>query len=340
MFKCILPCLFKNNAEKKNLYSRMVDYVHEHCVFFDFNSKNGHDILWFPLQVPLNVSMYDFLEDIFKKYCALLCQQKFKDEILPETIDTVKKVSIGILKVLKTHMTGDIIDAYNEFETLMESYYENVFPIKPLEKGKTFYRMRADKHNLKDKNEFYPLPLKLRHLCPSCRFSIAGYPCLYLGYSKSVCFEEISHNGTMCGVELPKEEISDLMIYDLTFPEESNGNIDPDIDMKFIKAWPLIASCYIIMGNEQINKDGKFREEYIIPQMLTTYLRHKTSYYGICYYSTRNEKLDPFGKGEDDFRNVVLFPKKHDKEGNDMNLINMFHWYEPFNVGTIKQDNK
>lgn len=316
----------------------MVDYVLKHSSL-KFKTKNGNNILWFPLQVPHNESMYAFLEDVFQKYYDLLCQQKFKDEILPETIDTVKKIGLGILKVLEIHMTGDVITAYNEFEKLMV-HYQGIFPIIPLKKGKTFYRMRADKHNLKDKKDFYPLSNKLRYLCASCRFSIAGYPCLYLGFSKSVCLYEISQNGTMCGLELPIDELKDLKILDLTFPEKSKDKKAADNVEEFIKAWPLVASCYIVMANEQINRDAKFREEYIIPQMLTTYLRRKTDINGICYYSTRNENLNPFGEGEDDFRNVVLFPKELDGDGYDMSLINMFHWYEPFNVGKIKEGDK
>ena len=319
----------------------MVDYVHDHhCAFFDFCSKNGRDILWFPLAVPLNVSMYEFLHDIFTKYHVLLCQQEFKNDIKQEEREVVKNVSNSILEVLKIHKTGDVIGAYKMFESLMDTYYNDKLPTKTLEKGHTFYRMRADEFNLKDIKQFYHIPFKLRHLCTSYRFSISGYPCLYLGYSKSVCLAEISPNGTMCGVELRKENLKDLVILDLTFPEKSQNNNNPDNVMKFIRAWPLIASCYLVMANEQINRDSKFREEYIIPQMLTAYLKHKTSIHGICYYSTRNENLNPNGKGEEDYRNIVLFTNTPEQSDYDMNLIDMLHWYEPFNVGKIKQNSK
>lgn len=313
----------------------MVDYVHENS--YDFKTMNGRDILWFPLQIPLNISMYDFLEDVFSKYVNLLSEKVFVNDIQQEVINQVKEVKTGILNVLRKYNTGDNNKASIEFENLMEKHYNDIFPIKQIEKGYTFYRMRANEYNLKDKKEFYHLPLKLRHLCKSYRFSISGYPCLYLGYSKNVCMVEMSPNGTMCGVELHKEELKDLNILDLTFPIENQGM---DNVMKFIKAWPLVASCYIVMANEQINRDAKFREEYIIPQMLTAYLRHKTSLDGICYYSTRNENLNPFGRDEGDFRNMVLFTRELDESGYDMKLINMFRWFEPFNVGEIKQNNK
>ena len=311
-----------------NKYKLMIDYVKKNS---EFNSLNGHNILWFPLQVPQNVSMYNFLEDTFKKYLILIKKEDFGSSKVD--VEVVRGVMNGILDVLKIHQTGDVIKAYKTFETMMNTYYNySRLPSIELREGYTFYRMRANKHNLKDKKEFYHLPINKRYRCSSRRFSIAGYPCLYLGYSKNVCLTEISSNGTMCGLELTKGQIKGLKILDLSFGEGQNKNKD---DVNFIMAWPLIASCYIVMANEQINRDSIFREEYIIPQMLTAYLRHTTDFDGIRYYSTRNEELNPYGHDENDFRNVVLFTKGYSTDGYDMELINKFKWFEPFNVGII-----
>ncbi|SEA89115.1 RES domain-containing protein [Prevotella sp. tc2-28] len=314
-----------------NLYSKMIEYVHSHN---GYKSLNGCDILWFPLVTPLNVSMYDYLKDVFEKYEALINLHEFTNEISSEIKDEVKKVINGLLSVLMMYKTGDVIEAFKEFEVLMDGCYKDSFPIKKLEIGHTFYRMRANKHNIMDEKEFYHIPSKLRHLCASYRFSIAGYPCLYLGYSKNVCFSEISNNGTMCGLELLRQQSNDLFLLDLTFPKTVE-KAESDTISNFIKAWPLVVSCYIVMANSQINRDSKFREEYIIPQMLTAYLKHKTKLDGICYYSTRNENLDPYGKDEEDYRNVVLFTNLSENDDYDISLIERFHWYKPFNVGTI-----
>ena len=335
--KCVFPYMINDNANG-NMYAVMVDYVHSN---YGFKSMNGRDILWFPLEVPLNVSMNAFLCDIFKKYITLLhrCERAISEE---DKI-TISCVIKDLLEILKTHKSGDVIKAYELFENMMRKYYirndkGDVLPTKSLEKGHTFYRMRANEHNLKEKKEFYHLPSSYRHLCASYRFSISGYPCLYLGYSKNVCYVEMSHNGTMCGLELLEQEKRSLKILDLTFADDQLiGGGDKEV-LKFIKAWPLIASCYIVMANSQINRDSKFREEYIIPQMLTTFLRYNTDFDGICYYTTRNENLNPRGRDEEDFRNIVLFPKNIDSSGYDMDLINRFHWFEPFNVGKIRND--
>ncbi len=307
-----------------NIYLNMVNYVQKHS---EYNSYNGRDILWFPLQVPQNKTMRDFLQNIFENYHNLLNCNIFN--IKQDVKDFVYGVYNSLLDILQTYERGNILKAHMDFEIMMKTYFEATLPTKYLESNHTFYRMRANEHNLREKKEFYNLPSALRHKCASYRFSIAGYPCLYLGYSRNVCFTEISQKGSMCGLTLKQELSNHIKILDLTFAKDQSENQNV---MNFIKAWPLIASCYIVMANEQINRDSKFREEYIIPQMLTAYLKHNTDYAGICYYSTRNENLKTDGHGEDDYRNIILFTKDFDRDGYDMDLINKFKWYEPFNV--------
>lgn len=41
--------------------------------------------------------------------------------------------------------------------------------------------------------------------------------------------------------------------------------------------------------------------------MLTSYLRNKTNYDGVCYFSVRNENLEPNGREENDYRDLALF---------------------------------
>lgn len=194
-----------------------------------------------------------------------------------------------------------------------------------------FYRMRTD-FDIKNKEQFYHLPLSLRSKCASERYSIAGYPCLYIGYSKKDCYLEISPNGSMIGLSL-KEEY-DLQVLDMTFYEDQMKNRRCD---DFIKVWPIIAACNLVLPKADTEK-VKFREEYVIPQLLTAFLKHKNIYDGICYYSVRNETLNPQGIGEDDYRNLVLFPDFIGENEYDNSLLDKFEWFIPFNVGCRPKD--
>lgn len=286
----------------------------------------GKDILSFPIQVPQGVSVLKILDDVFSKYKRLIRRfDDFEFSFDDSDIRFADKVCDSILEVLEQYLTGDVIKAYETFSKMMDSYNED-FPDKDVEDNILYYRMRKDL-DLKEKEQFYHLPTTMRDKCSSERFSIAGYPCFYIGYSKNDCYAEISQTGSMIGLSL--NETGSLKVLDLTFSEGQEKGEDLKI---FLKAFPLITSCYVVMMNDIDVEKAKFREEYVIPQMLTSYLKNKGKYDGICYYSVRNENLKPLGRGEDDYRNLVLFPKLNASDEHDMELMDKFHWYEPFNV--------
>lgn len=269
------------------------------------------------------------LEDIYSKYWKLVREFFGKEvecySIIDKgAIDAIQKICKTIVDSIKLYLSGDIIKAYLKFSEVMVCC-ENNLPYKSVEHNVLFYRMR-DKFDLVEKEQFFHLPVKMRSKCSSERYSIAGYPCFYLGYSKNDCFVEISRNGSMIGLSL--NERYNMKVLDLTFYEEQMNKSSIE---NFIKVWPLIAACNLFFQRADTN-GAKFREEYIVPQMLTTYLRHANTVDGICYYSVRNENLDTNGIGENDFRNLVLFPNISSAE-YDMDLMNKFDWYQPFNVG-------
>lgn len=296
----------------------------------EFWSINGRDILYFPIEIPKGISVIQMLDDIFVKYNKLLA--KVSNDNSNNINSVVKKdVSIickDIIDSIKLFITGDIIRAFDKFSKMME-HYLNDLPYKYVETNKLFFRMRAE-FDIKEKNQFYHLPSSMRSKCSSERYSIAGYPCFYIGYSKSDCFVEISKNGSMIGLSLKEEQ--SIPVLDLTFYEDQLN--DRNI-VSFVKTWPIIVACNLVFPRvDTVN--AKFREEYIIPQMLTAYLRHNNKFKGICYYSVRNENLKCDGVDEDDYRNLVLFPDIKDREEYDTNLMDAFEWFTPFNVGERK----
>ena len=180
----------------------------------------------------------------------------------------------------------------------------------------------------------YPLPPELRHLSGSVRFSIAGYPCFYFGQSQNVCKREINDTGTMVSFE-PNNDV-EFKLFDLTFSEDINNSGEKELN--FIHIWPLIASCYINQfycikgGCICPPKNIHFYEEYVIPHFFTTYVRRKCrDIQGIRYYTTRDKKLEIFGKGEKDMRNIVLFMDSRTDKSYDK-FVRMFKWDEPYNV--------
>lgn len=280
---------------------------------------SGKNVMELPLYFALGKSFNDNYENFSSQYLNLLSDNNVDNE----TIGIVEKLTKVFKNSVNEYLNGKVESSYSSFKGSMELIKE-ILPVKTIY-NRTFYRMRAD-GGITDKKDFYHLPFDKIHLSKSERFSIKGYPCLYLGYSKRVCEMEIS-NGSLAKFVL-KEPLNNIL--DLTLGQGDGKNDIQEIDL--VKVYPLIASCYIvpfysIIQEKECRPDKSFfREEYIIPQLLTLYLKEEGIANGIIYYSVKDPNLDPQGRGEKDFRNLVLFT---DRENNtnemfDNKLIDKF----------------
>lgn len=281
-----------------------------------FVSKNGRDILDFPLHVPMGMTIGDFLEDTFDKYCKLL---EYVQENLKVDIDVakVKKLCSDIKNVLEEYCKGNLSKAYSTFKDDVMKVAFGYIPTFELKGSNIFYRMRNVK-GLQNARDFFPLPPNLRYLAGGQRFSLPGYSCLYLGCSEEVCKKEIGNKGTMVKVTVKAGETFKLL--DLTFQKE--------LEKKFIIVWPLVAACYIVpfycLRGERVCEPSKinFSEEYIIPQFLSSYIHEmKPEFSGIRYYTVQDKDLDPL---VDKMKNVMLF--NNGGYAYDDKFTNRFEW--------------
>ena len=304
--------------EKCSIYKKMIDVVEMRNAFVSFNGRN---ILDFPLHVPMGMPLVSFLKDTFKKYCILL-EFVQKNSNLKSDISVAKVQGLcdGIISVMERYCQGKTVTAYTDFKNkVMKEIFSDIPTIEL--QNESFYRMRNIK-GLHRKSDFFPLPLNLRHLAGGQRFSLPGYSCLYLGYSKEVCKKEVGNDGSVIEVSVKDGKVFKLL--DLTFNDE-----DQD---KFIKVWPLIAACYIVpfycMRSKHVCKPEtiNFHEEYIIPQFLTCYIREEQpALSGIRYYTVQDTKLNPLNN---EMKNVILF-------GNGTNVSSYDEFVDCFNWGNI-----
>lgn len=280
---------------------------------------SGKNVMELPLYFALGKSFKDNYINFSSQYLKLLDDNNVDDD----TVEIVDNLTKNLCRTFNEYQKGKIISAYSYFKEAIEPI-KGILPIKTLQNG-SFYRMRAD-DGITDKTEFYHLPFDKIHLSKSERFSIEGYPCLYLGYSKHVCEMEIS-SGSLAKFAL-KEPLNKIL--DLTLGQGDGEKDISEIDL--VKVYPLIASCYIVpfysvIQERECRPDKSFfREEYIIPQLLTLYLKEEGIANGIIYYSVKDPNLDPHGKGENDLRNLVLFTniENNTSEMFDNELIDKF----------------
>lgn len=293
-----------------------------------YHLYNEHDVLFLPLHIPVRIPILLFMKDFFKKYISLI---EDSTEILNQLDVDVKGVINKVCKFREAYiqmheaiLSGGADSAYQEMANLLAS--DDFFiktEIKLQDSPALFYRARSG-INWTQKEDFYHIPFNKTYLCGSYRFSIAGYPSLYIGYSKEVCKKEVRGKECSC-IELSLKKA--LRVVDLTWSQkEAKLGLT-----NFLQAYPVIAACYVVpffckdLGKEcpDVIEKQTFKEQYIFPQFVTMFIKKNLGVDGIIYYTTRDENLIP---SKDEDKNIALFPKYAENILYDQELIDKFQW--------------
>jgi len=215
---------------------------------------------------------------------------------------TVLKLNRSIIKTLRLYYDGQPASAYN---TLRESIEDDVFSSS--KSGLSFTRIRSPLFRIRKEEErseklfspkeLFHIPMTLREKVSSQRFSIPGYPCLYLADSIFLCSKELG-GVDLEGYQVSKfESIEDvngfesIVLMDLTnnhpkLIRDSKTDLWDGEVYRFLILWPLIFASSVKVSY----RDRYFKPEYIIPQLLMQYVRGEDSErrkpHGIKYSST------------------------------------------------------
>lgn len=129
----------------------------------------------------------------------------------------------------------------------------------------TFYRMRrmADRRDISYKDLFH-LPLSKRNYVPNGRFSLPGYPCLYLGASIYACWEEMARPPMSESMVSKLECQKPLRLLDLRMPTKE----DFKKRLSYLWAMPIIIASSVVVHEPA----GTFKPEYIIPHLIMEFI--------------------------------------------------------------------
>lgn len=195
--------------------------------------------------------------------------------------------------------------------------------------NQNFYRMRtfSDRRNGIEFKEMFHIPIKERRIVGTERYSIPGYPCLYLGKSSYVCWEEMGRplmSSCWCSRLQNTVEIS---VLDLRIPNEERFCNDI---AKYAIVAPLIISCMIPMKG---NGSDAFKPEYLIPQLIMEWIieKNKTGVYYTTTHLTSQTRKD-FDYPKDKYDNLAI-PIKTPLENveNCPELSKIFNITDPAN---------
>jgi hypothetical protein len=269
------------------------------------------------------------------------------DEITKAIKGDVKKIK-GLCRLVKEaiheylrglpHQAYDrlkngIESVLDEFRTRIATKVTHPFP-------KELYRMRLEKEpgHVFKKRELFHIPFQERQRVTRQRYSIPGLPCLYLGGSLFICWEELGRPN-FDTIHLARFEVAPQhRISVLDFMERpkhmsegvhltANANTDAAERAKFhgrAVVWPLMATA----ASRRKHGDSPFIAEYIIPQLILQWITDNNDLKldGIAYSSVRS-KMHVYYPAA--IANLVFPVKTIEKEGYCSKLRQKFSLTDP-----------
>ena len=179
-----------------------------------------------------------------------------------------------IRQILSAFLRGNHQDALQKTKDLVRSMkFETISTNIPL------YKCRENSRQFHySKDEMFHIPYDKRSLVGNQRYSVTGLPCLYLGGSSYICWEEIGRKDlnttNFCGYSIVEE----VDMFNMLLPSAISSE-------EQLKRIVLILACSLTA-----KRDDVFKPEYILPQCVLHSLIHRSYYshkpFCIGYYSS------------------------------------------------------
>lgn len=228
-----------------------------------------------------------------------------KENLSTENIQEIDELIREILKSYEYFQTGQIAKSYKTIYNIIfsDSYTHKIFNTFKIESESFLYRMRqSDNEYLFSSEELFHVPFHERQKISNQRFSLTGYPCLYLGKSIYVCWEELNRprfdNANIGGLKT----LRPIHLLDLRMPTQIKG-VD---DFYLI---PLIIASSVKVQEPKL----PFKPEYIISQaILHAIIAHNNSVSspnnlnGIIYYSSTVNSNQRLFDDLELFENIIV----------------------------------
>lgn len=267
-----------------------------------------------------------------------------------DTIGRINQLCDGINRAIEREYQGMRHSAYASIKNQLDGYKSQRRKIQGLAydknvltvpAGTVSYRMRKvdleEQHNLKRRDMFH-IPLDKKGLVQTQRYSVPGYPCLYLSRNVYGCWEEMGRPtfGTVMVSKFVSRQ--EFRVLDLRLPTEASWIDTPQMCAEF---FPLVIASMVQVKNSK----EYYKPEYLIPQLLTewviTHNRENTpdkEIIGILF--TSSKKSNDFDFPDDSYDNYaipVLKPLSSKKYCDRLSEI--FHLSAPtyYDLEVLKQ---
>lgn len=259
-------------------------------------------------QLPIRWDGNDFYLTLYKhlKTYSEDIKENFNDR--KKLYSDVERIFIKICAAVNYSFRGYPEQSYKIFKEVMKILDKEPLLVETsvLEKEKMYRVVDNGNATLPKRKRVFHVPFSMRSKMSTKRYSIPGYPSLYLGTSIELCCMELGKMPTedyLCASRFeiekikryneplffieqrPKYDNGKILVYDLSLkPEEITNSYFSEKEVnKYLKWYPLILSCSYIRAM----RDDPYSPEYIIPQLFIQWLRtqNENSLVGIKYFS-------------------------------------------------------
>lgn len=289
-----------------------------------------------PFKYDDSLPFHKKVEQEFKFYISKLREideheykQRFGNNV-PNTnikffIENEEKFTQNLKEVIEHCRNGMGHKAFEKLKSALEetrslyrkaNEYWGIYKLKP---DTPCFRIRKDTDTTNFPNCIKHFPFQDVRYLQASRFSLPGFPCLYLGSSIQLCTMEkgMDINEPCLKASFQLRENTSLSCIDIVPPTNLDNN---DSVFSFLLLYPFYVTCLFEKEKSQTEKQVYFQEEYIVPQLLLSYVRENQEIDGIRYLSTHYRQ----GEQIDKYINYV-FPVTQIKDsGYDDELLDNF----------------
>ncbi|MEA5458264.1 hypothetical protein VB796_04410 [Arcicella sp. LKC2W] len=253
----------------------------------DFLSKFG-----LPVSYGSNEDFHSFLFDKLSEFTEFVTNNTCSIDsnhcdLQPITgcSNNISLIVENIKEAFNEYYNGRPDVAYATFErVLVELLQFDALPECSFHK-ESFYRIRTDK-TISSRKDIFHIPFSKRTLVAPQRYSIAGFPCLYLANSIYVAWEEFNRPpiDTFNFAKFQFSTPANFINFSPIDFQESIENVSELLAFfQKIILYPILLICSVKVSKS----DNPFKPEYIFSQFTLRWCKEKDQYDGVMYGSTR-----------------------------------------------------
>ncbi len=203
-----------------------------------------------------------------------------------QLLNDIDKLNDTITECFILYSHAKIADSISKMYEIMKGKDKllQLLVSKDVENDKNWYRMRNQEEGKRvfPANEMFHVPFNLRHKVSLARYSVSGYPCLYISRSIWATWEEM-HEPKLSDFTVSRLELQqDFRVLDLRVPIVEDDK-DTSRLARQLYTIPLILACSVKVKYPKDN----FKPEYIMPQLVMLAITYPdVEFMGCAYTST------------------------------------------------------